>query len=46
MQNPLIDNLNKLDKTVLKEIVEVRYLDPKFKKALTTQKTDTWSKSW
>jgi len=36
----LIDNLNKLDKTVLKEIVEVGISDPKFKKALTTQKTD------
>tara|TARA_B100001027_G_scaffold24302_1_gene14327 strand:+ start:1387 stop:2115 length:729 start_codon:yes stop_codon:yes gene_type:complete len=36
----LIDNLNKLDKTVLKEIVEVGIFDPKFKKALTTQKTD------
>ena len=41
----LIDNLNKLDKTVLKEIVEVGISDPKFKKALTTQK-QTLSKSW
>ena len=36
----LIDNLNKLDRTVLKEIVEVGITDPRFKKALTTQKTD------
>ena len=36
----LVDNLNKLDKSILKEVVEVSVLDPKFKKALTTQKTD------
>ena len=36
----LVDNLNKLDKSVLKEVVEVSILNPKFKKALTTQKTD------
>lgn len=36
----LVDNLNKLDDSVLKEVVEVAVIDPKFKKALTTQKTD------
>ncbi len=36
----LVDNLNRLDNSVLKEVVEVNILDPKFKKALTTQKTD------
>lgn len=36
----LVDNLNKLDDSVLKEVVEVAVVDPKFKKALTTQKTD------
>lgn len=36
----LIENLNKLDNTVLKEVVEVGALDPKFKKALTTEKTE------
>lgn len=36
----LVDNLNRLDDSVLKEVVEVAVVDPKFKKALTTQKTD------
>tara|TARA_B100000941_G_C28329966_1_gene461078 strand:+ start:37 stop:762 length:726 start_codon:yes stop_codon:yes gene_type:complete len=36
----LVDNLNKLDKSILKEVVELNALDPKFKKALTTEKTD------
>ena len=36
----LIDNLNKLDKSVLKEVVEIGAINPKFKKALTTEKTD------
>jgi len=36
----LADNLNKLDDSVLKEVVEVAVIDPKFKKALTTQRTD------
>lgn len=36
----LIQNLNKLDNTVLKEVVEVGALNPKFKKALTTEKTE------
>ena len=39
MQNSLIQNLDKLDNTVLKEVVEVGALNPKFKKALTTEKT-------
>ena len=36
----LADNLNKLDNKVLKEVVEVGIANPKFKKALTTEKTD------
>ena len=36
----LADNLNKLDNKVLKEVVEVGMVNPKFKKALTTEKTD------
>lgn len=36
----LVDNLNKLDKNVLKEVVEVAITNPKFKKALTTEKTE------
>ena len=36
----LADNLNKLDSKVLKEVVEVGIINPKFKKALTTEKTD------
>ena len=36
----MIDNLNKLDKSVLKEVVEIGAINPKFKKALTTEKTD------
>ena len=36
----LADNLNKLDSKVLKEVVEVGIINPKFKKALTTEKTE------
>lgn len=36
----LIENLDKLDKKVLKEVVEIGAINPKFKKALTTEKTD------
>tara|TARA_B100001057_G_scaffold364173_1_gene366949 strand:- start:1312 stop:2040 length:729 start_codon:yes stop_codon:yes gene_type:complete len=36
----LVSNLNKLDNSVLKEVVEVAVINPKFKKALTTEKTE------
>ena len=36
----LVNNLNKLDDSVLKEVVEIAVTNSKFKKALTTEKTD------
>lgn len=36
----LVSNLNKLDKSVLKEVVEISAGNPRFKKALTTEKTE------
>jgi len=36
----LVENLNKLDDSMIKEVVDVAVTNPKFKKALITEKTD------
>lgn len=36
----LVENLNKLDDSMIKEVVDIAVTNPKFKKALITEKTD------